>query len=266
MRSIKILTLLSLLVFAGCKETSIPIETVGNNAQAVTLQMSLKFGASPLTLGQKFVTAAGDTIAFNLLKLFISEIELVDTTGRGISVGDSVFYIALDNPAMAGGQINLPFKAAPGLYRGIKFSVGVPYALNHRDAATLPEPLRSAVNEMYWSWNPGFIFHRIEGTVDSAGATRDFVYHIGLDNRKLVVPLATLVGSAKTSFEVKTTGSNLFAVDADYSQIFATGLTPPEPMKVKMQLTERETHSFGSEAALADRIFSNKQLMFKRTN
>jgi hypothetical protein len=152
-------------------------------------------------------------------------------------------------------------KANPGTYRGVKFCVGVPFEENHKDAAQQSPPL-GPNSDMFWGWNPGYIFHRIEGKADSALATVDFLYHIGIDNRKLTVMLANLTGASKSVFNVSATATNTFSINADYSQLFSVGMNPPNAMLLRANPNERVTHSFGSAAALADRIFGNTQNMF----
>lgn len=58
----------------------------------------------------------------------------------------------------------------PGLYSGIRFSVGVPFERNHGNAATAPRPL--SVAAMFWSWQGGYKFIRIDAvnpTIPPAG-------------------------------------------------------------------------------------------------
>ncbi len=50
-----------------------------------------------------------------------------------------------------------------GVYTGVKFRIGVPFSLNHADVATAPSPLN--LSGLFWSWNGGYKFARIDGRV-----------------------------------------------------------------------------------------------------
>jgi len=49
----------------------------------------------------------------------------------------------------------------PGNYTGVRFTLGVPFSRNHLDEATAPSPLN--LSGMFWSWQDGYRFLRIDG-------------------------------------------------------------------------------------------------------
>jgi len=57
--------------------------------------------------------------------------------------------------------------------RSLRFSVGVPFALNHANPLTAPSPLDRA--DMFWAWQTGYKFLR----VDVAIGGHDSVFHLG---------------------------------------------------------------------------------------
>jgi uncharacterized repeat protein (TIGR04052 family) len=59
--------------------------------------------------------------------------------------------------------------APEGAYVGVAFKIGVPFALNHGDAATARPPLN--LTGLFWNWNAGYKFARID--------VRGFHIHIG---------------------------------------------------------------------------------------
>lgn len=65
--------------------------------------------------------------------------------------------------------------APPGEYDGIAFKVGVPFALNHQDAAVAPSPLN--LSAMFWNWNGGYKFLRVDAAV--VGGDTPFLLHLG---------------------------------------------------------------------------------------
>lgn len=65
--------------------------------------------------------------------------------------------------------------AERGTYDGLSFKVGVPFELNHGDAAAAPSPLN--LSAMFWSWNGGYKFFRADAL--PAGSMTAFNVHIG---------------------------------------------------------------------------------------
>lgn len=264
-RVLKLLLLcLSFALLQSCSSDN-PAAPLAENPVEVTLRIHDVFGSAPLQLNQTYQTSSGDNVQFTMIRFYVSEIALIDSLGQEIPVSDHKISLVdfSEATAVQQGYYEVKMKAQPGTYRGMKFSVGVPFDENHKDASTQALPLGPNSN-MFWSWNPGYIFHRIEGKVDSAGSAINFLYHLGQDSRKLTVMLASLTGATKTIFNISETATNAFSVNVDYSKLFSIGLNPPAPMSLSKEPGERITHSGGSEAALADRIFGNMQGMFSR--
>lgn len=65
--------------------------------------------------------------------------------------------------------------APHGTYSGLSFSVGVPFELNHNDAAAAPSPLN--LSTMFWSWQGGYKFLRLDGA--STGQPDGALVHLG---------------------------------------------------------------------------------------
>jgi uncharacterized repeat protein (TIGR04052 family) len=55
--------------------------------------------------------------------------------------------------------------AAPLTYTGVRFFLGVPFEMDHVNAATAPSPLN--LDGMFWSWQDGYKFLRIDAAFDS---------------------------------------------------------------------------------------------------
>jgi uncharacterized repeat protein (TIGR04052 family) len=47
-----------------------------------------------------------------------------------------------------------------GTYRGLRFTLGVPFDLNHADATIAPSPLN--LTSLFWNWQAGYKFLRID--------------------------------------------------------------------------------------------------------
>lgn len=281
MTIVKSLTALgAAFALAGClTETRIEEKTVyvGGpdtallNAEGETFKLCFlgRFGADSLKSGRKYLTAGGDSVRFEMAKFYVSEIALIDSTGTSHHLIGTHLVDMLDSASQARGYAIVSVKALPGRYRGVRFSVGVPFDENHRDPTTQSAPLGTE-SQMFWGWNSGYIFHRVEGKVDSAGSLKTFFYHIGTDNSKLQVNLFSVEDTsrvivvaghhkvsaqgalAKASHEVETH----LPILADYKQIFgdsATGLRPG------VITGDRQSHGMG---ALANRVYANTQNIF----
>ncbi len=58
-------------------------------------------------------------------------------------------------------------------FTGLRFTLGVPQALNHRNPATAPSPLN--LSTLFWAWQSGYKFLRIDGRTTVPG----FNIHLG---------------------------------------------------------------------------------------
>jgi len=58
-----------------------------------------------------------------------------------------------------------------GVYNGVRFDLGVPFDLNHGDVNVAPSPLNFSA--MFWTWNSGYKFLRIDTGDDT------FRFHLG---------------------------------------------------------------------------------------
>ena len=155
----------------------------------------------------QYVTAAGETVTFTRIRFYVSEFGLMDIDDN-MTMVEGIRLIDLFEPqgsAISGFDIELE----PKHYHMMNFSIGVPESENHKDAATQSEPLGPNTG-MYWGWDPGYIFYKIEGTVDSAGTPVTFLYHGGEDARKKSI---SLMGHNRMNVSAGDTTSVTIEVD-----------------------------------------------------
>ena len=249
-----------LLAGTGCSEDDNP--TGSNsvvNAKSIELRFVPTFGDDPLVLGETYVNAAGDSVQFTVLKFYASEFGLIGTDGSEAAM-EGIDLVDFEDPQVASnGYYSYTVKGELGTYRGVKFAVGVPFDQNHRDVSTQTAPL-GPNSGMYWGWNPGYIFCKVEGRVDSMGTSVNFLYHTGEDNRRKTIRLASLSGDNVTEFVVADNDANLYTIKVDYSKFFEKGVDPSGPMNVKMNPGERTNHVGPKD--VADRTAANIAEMF----
>lgn len=64
-----------------------------------------------------------------------------------------------------------------GEYKGLRFTMGVPFAENHQNAFEASAPLN--VTSMFWSWRAGYKFFRLDGFTDHSEKQISYRFHIG---------------------------------------------------------------------------------------
>ncbi len=236
MDTIRIPRLASLLLCAsaalgaiGCSNETGPGPVVPDTAAvAVPVQFSAVAGGAPLVLDSSFVSDAGITYKISRLRFYATSFALLDTVGRLVPVTlvDSanvplkygVALVDFSQPSSLALRVSVP----PGKYTGLTLTLGVPpfddlgKQLNHSDASVRQPPL-DVDTDMYWGWNPGYIFLKIEGKSLSGKEWLNFYYHIGRDKRLMPVTIAkniTVSGKSATTFGLKVNTNRAF-VTAD---------------------------------------------------
>lgn len=68
-------------------------------------------------------------------------------------------------------------KAPAGKYTGIIFDVGIPFELNHADVAVEAAPLN--IQALWWNWQTGYKFVRIDLATNSAPPNDKWFIHLG---------------------------------------------------------------------------------------
>lgn len=126
--------------------------------------------------------------ALSDLRFYVSDVQLIDKDGRSRDVrfatefewqNDAVSLIDLEDSrgaCMNGTPEVMPELIAvvpSGDYRGLRFTVGVPFRLNHLNPLTAKPPLDDA--DMHWHWRSGYKFLRAGVRTENDG----FWIHVG---------------------------------------------------------------------------------------
>ncbi|AEE48348.1 MbnP family protein [Haliscomenobacter hydrossis] len=159
-----------------------------NDKGNIILEFDNVVGSQNLQLNgpQTYTNANGDQFNVTLLNYYISNIKLKKGDGSTVVVpqDSSYFLVKESNKASQLLKIN---NIPAGDYTEVTFTVGVDSTRNTMDLAKRTGILDPAANSgednMYWSWNSGYIFFKMEGlspqaTADAAG-NKKFRYHIG---------------------------------------------------------------------------------------
>lgn len=152
---------------------------------ALTLQFDNRVGGEELILNDKaYKSAAGEDFTVSQLQYFISNIRLQPNKGKEYIINPDSCYFLVQEHEPASQLIRLQVPA--GDYKRVSFVLGVDSLRNtmpiHKRTGVL-DPASSMDNGMYWSWNSGYIFLKIEGSSPAAPAdptgNRRFRFHIG---------------------------------------------------------------------------------------
>jgi hypothetical protein len=237
-RSFSFLLLLSSIaafsLFAvSCNDDDDPVTPPTENGQ-IRLQFSNKAGSKDLVLNSEtYTNAAGEDFTVSKLNYFISNIKLLKTDGSNFVVpqDSSYFLIRQANEASKTLTIN---NVPVGEYSGVEFTIGVDSLRSVADMSKrngILDKDSGPTNEeaMYWDWNPGYIFLKLEGESDSAtSANGEFYYHIGgfggLTEKTLNNIRTTKIDFGSQKVNVTKTLSPEIHIVADILKIF-TGTT-----------------------------------------
>jgi len=178
-----LLMLLAVLLLGSAKKVEQFPE--GKAVVDLILQFDNVAGNKDLVLNSaEYTNASGESFNVSQLQYFVSNLKFFCPNGKEFTVNqeDSYFLIQENDPASQ----KLKLKVPPGEYNKLTFLVGVDSLRN-----TMPidkrkgvlDPSNSMDNGMYWSWNSGYIFFKMEGISKAAPedptGNRKFRFHIG---------------------------------------------------------------------------------------
>lgn len=170
-----------LFVLISCKKESNPAYNSSTKAP-ITIEFDNVVGSSDMILdNQTYTNANNEQFSISMFKYFISNIVLTKTDGTKYTVPQDSSYFLIDesNTASLSPRINVP----EGEYAAVEFLLGVDSLRNTKDISQrtgVLDPTGEA-SGMYWSWNSGYIFFKMEGNSPvSTQVGNIFHYHIGL--------------------------------------------------------------------------------------
>jgi uncharacterized repeat protein (TIGR04052 family) len=166
---------------AGVRETSVTdvSMTSDGGGNAVEVRFRAMVGAMPFACGTSYTNIGRSMATWRPLdfRLYVSNVRLVTDGGAEVAIAltqdgtwqqDSLALLDFENrtgecTASGTTQTNTSVRgtAPAGTYTGVRFTLGVPFSMNHGNAATAPSPLN--LSAMFWAWNAGYKFLKIDG-------------------------------------------------------------------------------------------------------
>lgn len=164
------------LIMSACEKNE--EESTLTSTGEMELKIDHKWGdaSQSFLLNQYFVNPQNsDSVNFTKLNYYISNVKLKLMDGSYWKAENSYHLIQLEEQSL----IKITLQNIPkNDYVGIAFTLGVDSTRNVSGAQT---GALDPANEMFWSWNTGYIFVKAEGKSPEAPAENNqrFAYHLG---------------------------------------------------------------------------------------
>lgn len=166
--------------------TSCSKELDENITGSVELEFDNLYDGQKLVLNtQTYKNAVGEELTISMFDYFISNIRFTKENGEVFTVPQKDSYFIVKHSDAASKKFIVP-GVPQGKYKEIKFIVGVDSMRNTMDVSERTGALDvgGKAQGMYWSWNSGYIFVKMEGTSPAAPLNqttgqRGFRFHIG---------------------------------------------------------------------------------------
>lgn len=205
-----ILLLLTIITFSACSKDEVQPDS--SKKGTLSIQFDNIAGDKNLQLGTGVYTnAKGEKFTVNMLKYFISNISVKNISGETYTVpqDSSYFLVSEEDGTSQFVKVHVP----EGEYTTLTFILGVDSLRSTMDISRrtgVLDPSAGMDDGMYWGWNSGYIFFKMEGTsaaapLDASGQHK-FRYHIGgfggynavtFNNIKTITIDLTTAGTAK---------------------------------------------------------------------
>lgn len=166
--------------FSSCSDdhTTAPDAT---KAGSIILEFDNVAGDDEFTFNKEYTNAAGEKFTTTILKYYISNISLVTTSGTVYTVPQDNSYFLVDESVPTSTKVKLS-NIPEGDYKEVRYTIGVDSV-----RSTMPIEKRlgaldisGAGKDMYWAWNSGYIFFKMEGSSTAINeAENNFRFHIG---------------------------------------------------------------------------------------
>ncbi len=187
-----------------------------------------------------YVTPAGEKYTITKLKYYISNIRI----GENI-LDEAHNFQLISEPADV--SFNIP--VTPGIYTEISFLLGID-SLYHCSGAQ--EGVLDPMNDMFWTWNSGYVMFKLEGSSENSKADKNRIeHHIGgyRNNQKIATPLTL---SFKETLNIKIGEQKEITITADLDQYWNS--------KNKILIAEKPVCTLPGE--IARTIAANFTMMF----
>jgi hypothetical protein len=170
--------LTTMLALSACTDHDVESTKKGT----VRVEFDNSVGEDDLELNKDYVNSSNETFRLTTLNYYISNIRLRTTTGSEYVVPQDNSYFLIRENNFDSQEIELN-EVPAGDYNEITFTIGVDSLRSTMDISKRTGVLDPSLGHdgMYWTWNSGYIFFKLEGVSPSApsGQENKIYYHIG---------------------------------------------------------------------------------------
>ncbi len=202
----------------------------------VTVDFAAAIGGTAFACGQTYanVGTANTTITPVDYRFYVHDVTLIAADGSeetltldqdGVWQRDNVALLDFENasgPCVNGTpatNMSVRGTVPDGSYTGLRFTLGVPEDMNHADQTSAPAPLD--LTALFWSWNGGYKFLRIDHT--SAAQPDGWFVHLGSTGCQPTgdptVPATSCSNPHRPTFEFASFDWETQEIRADYGTL-----------------------------------------------
>lgn len=216
------------LFFIGCSEH--PSNSIHDDHGSIQVSIDHVFGSAPFIFDKAYSLPNGESVKGTMLKYFVSNISLEKADGTTYVIPQDESYFLVDESIESTKKITLDHIPL-GTYTAIRYTIGVDslrstMGLEKRKGIL---DIGAAAQDMYWSWNSGYIHLKFEGTFTAPSASGDIRYHVGGFGgySSPTINAIRIIRLSLIDAPLVITGStqNSLAISADLKKMF-TGAIP----------------------------------------
>jgi hypothetical protein len=245
---------ISLFIFVSCEKEA---EIGPNDVNNVVLEFDNYVADKKLVLDNAtYTNAVGEPFTVSTFNYYVSNIELVKEDGSVFTYPKNDSYFLIKETEAASKLVTLKNIPAAN-YTSVRFTIGIDSLKNVSPVEERTGVLDLA-NNMYWSWNSGYIFVKLEGTSTASPADptgqQKFRFHIGGfggKDSKTINNIKTVTLPLNMAAQVRKDKVPTVHIITDASKLF-TGLT-------NVRLSENSTTMFNPYSV---NIANNYKTMF----
>lgn len=240
-KSILFVFLITIFTFSCEKDEPKPEEHV-HQANKLEIQVYPSFGSESLHFDSTYVTAENYLIQFTDVKFYVGNIKN----------GSTVFASAGLFDYLTTGTKLLTVENDFSKFNSLEMNLGIDSVTNHSDpsafASDSPLNILNA-GDMFWGWNPGYIFIKVDAKVDTipdgtANLDHFITYHVGSDENLIPLSFANITWYA----------SNEYLQTAKMRLDLLEFLSGPNSLHLK---TDFKTHNEPGNEILSAKVIQN---------
>jgi hypothetical protein len=189
-------------------------DSIESTVSPVEISLTHLAAGNLLELDKVIVNPHGEPVTITNLAYYLSHFALLDASDRLVTLTPEFYLVSEKNPASK----KIRFFAPQGTYKALQILIGVD---STRNVSGIQSGALDPANGMFWSWNTGYIFAKLEGkSVVSAAPLQNVTYHIG-GFKKQDGSLQTVTLNFPEQLVVKKARNPVIAMNAEVNAWFS---------------------------------------------